>query len=324
MATRDIYETTFDEDVQSDSTANLCPECDGQVITNAAETVCEDCGLVIDDQQIDHGPEWRSFEAGENEHNRTGAPLTVARHDRGLSTEIGRSVDAKGNTLSGQKRRQLGRLRREHKRGQHQSTADRNLAHSLGEVRRIVSALGLPESIRDQACQHFRSAQSADLLHGRSIEAMATASVYAACRCNGLSRTLNSVTDLARVAQTSVRNAYKTLNRELGLPAKPVSPSGHITRLASVLDARDQVRRRARKLAERAEAETSTIGVSPSGFAAACLYEASEERGGGFTQEAVAKAADVTITTVRQHRETVAKLQTADLAGDRGTVSANE
>ena len=64
----------------------------------------------------DRGEE-RLFEADEHKHDRTGAPLTVARHDRGLSTEIGHSVDTKGNTLSGQKRRQLGRIRREHKRG---------------------------------------------------------------------------------------------------------------------------------------------------------------------------------------------------------------
>ena len=152
---------------------------------------------------------------------------------------------------------------------------------------------------------------------------MATASVYAACRCNGLSRTLDSVSGPARVAQTSVTNAYKALNRELGLPTKPISPSDHITRLASVLDACDQVRRRARTLAEQAEAETSTIGVSPSGFAAACLYEVGEKRGGRFTQEAVAEAASVAITTVRKHHETLAELPTADLAGDGGTVSAD-
>ena len=73
MTTRDIYETTFDEDVQSDSTANQCPECDGQVITNAAETMCEDYGLVLNDHQIDHGPVWRSFDADEHAHDRTGA-----------------------------------------------------------------------------------------------------------------------------------------------------------------------------------------------------------------------------------------------------------
>jgi len=44
MATRDIYETTFDEDVQAGSSANQCPECNGRVTTNAVETVCEGVG----------------------------------------------------------------------------------------------------------------------------------------------------------------------------------------------------------------------------------------------------------------------------------------
>jgi transcription initiation factor TFIIB len=197
MATSEIYETTFDEDVQTDSSAKQCPECDGRVTTNAVETVCEDCGLVVDEQRIDHGPEWRAFDEGKRE--RTGAPLTATRHDRGLSTEIGRGTDANGNRLSGRKRRQVARMRREQSRGRFQSKAERNLAHGLGEVRRIVSALELSEMIRDQACQLFRSAQNEDLLQGRSIEAMATASVYGACRCNGRPRTLVDITDSARV-----------------------------------------------------------------------------------------------------------------------------
>ena len=321
MATteRDIYETAFDEDVQTST--NRCPECDGRVTTNAAETVCDNCGLVIDDQRIDHGPEWRSFDADERE--RTGAPLTAARHDRGLSTEIGHGVDGTGNTLSGQKRRQLSRLRREHKRGQRQSTAEQNLAHGLGEVRRIVNALGLPESLRDQTCQLFRSAQSADLLVGRSIEAMAAASVYGVCRCNGLSRTLDGVSGPAQVGQGSVTNAYKTLNRELGLPAQPVAPSDHIARLASAVGAYDQVCRQARRLAERAEAETNTAGVNPSGFAAACLYVAGREHGREFTQAAVAEAASVTITMIRKHSETLAEVRATDTDIEEA-VSANE
>ncbi|RLM48887.1 transcription initiation factor IIB family protein, partial [Halorubrum sp. Atlit-28R] len=86
MATRDIYTTSFDEDRPTDNTP--CPECSGQVRTNSVETVCEDCGLVIDEQRIDHGPEWRTHD--QDQRKRTGAPLTAARHDRGLSTEIGR------------------------------------------------------------------------------------------------------------------------------------------------------------------------------------------------------------------------------------------
>ncbi len=62
MATRDIYESGFDEDVRAESSTNQCPECDGRVTTNAVETVCEDCGLVINEHHIDHGPEWRAYD----------------------------------------------------------------------------------------------------------------------------------------------------------------------------------------------------------------------------------------------------------------------
>jgi len=306
MATKEIYETTFDEDVQTDSSAKQCPECDGRVTTNAVETVCEDCGLVVDEQRIDHGPEWRAFD--EDERERTGAPLTAARHDRGLSTEIGRGADANGNTIPGRKRRQVARMRREQSRGRFQSKAERNLAHGLGEVRRIVSALELSETIRDQACQLFRSAQNENLLLGRSIEAMATASVYGACRCNGRSRTLDDVTDPARVDQSRVTNAYKTLNTELGLPAQPVTPSAFVPRLASELDVPDQIRQRARKLAEDSESTGVTTGVHPAGFAAACLFKAGCEQGRLLTQSDVAEVANVSPVTVRTHRDALDEL----------------
>ena len=40
---------------------------------------CEGCGLVIHEQRIDHGPEWRTHD--QDQRKRTGAPLTAARHD---------------------------------------------------------------------------------------------------------------------------------------------------------------------------------------------------------------------------------------------------
>jgi len=303
MATRDIYETSFDEDVQTESNANQCPECDGRVSTNAVETVCEDCGLVIDEQRIDHGPEWRAYDDEEGE--RTGAPLTAARHDRGLSTEIGRGTDAKGNELSGKKRQQLARMRREQARGRWRSKAERNLAHGLGEVRRLASTLELPESVRDQACQLFRSAQNDDLLMGRSIEAIAGASVYGACRCNGLSRLLDEVTVAARVRESRVTNGYKTLNEELGLPARPVTPSMFVPRLASDLGCSDAIRLRALTLAEDSERAGVTTGVHPAGFAAVYLYKAGCEHGRRLTQTEVADAANVSTATLRTHRDTL-------------------
>ena len=321
MATRDIYETAFDEDVQTDTESNQCPECDGRVTTNAVETVCEDCGLVIEEQRLDHGPEWRGFD--EDERDRTGAPLTAARHDRGLSTEIGRGTDAKENEISGQKQRRLTRMRREQTRGRWRMKAERNLAHGLGEVRRLASALELSNLVRNQACQLFRSAQNEDLLRGRSIEAIGAASVYGACRCNGRSQLLDDIVAVATVGESRITNAYKTLNEELGLPAKPATPTLYIPRLASDLDCPERIRCRARALAEAAEDAGVTTGVHPGGFAAACLYTAGQEAGRWVTQAEAAAVASVTAATIRNHRDVLQELNIGQ-RGDRATAVARE
>lgn len=50
-------------------------------------------------------------------------------------------------------------MRGERTRGRVQLKAERNLPYGLSELRRIMSALRLSESTRDQVCQLFHSAQ---------------------------------------------------------------------------------------------------------------------------------------------------------------------
>jgi transcription initiation factor TFIIB len=86
MATRDIYETGFDEDVQTDSSGNQCPECDGHVSRKGKENVCEDCGLVIEEQRLNHGSEWRAHD--EDEHERTGVTTFLKYLEREICFEV--------------------------------------------------------------------------------------------------------------------------------------------------------------------------------------------------------------------------------------------
>jgi len=58
----------------------------------------------------------------------------------------------------------------------------------------------------------------------------------------------------------------------------------YIPRLASDLDCPEQIRHRARVLAEVAEDAGVTIGVHPAGFAAACLYNVGQKAGRWVTQ----------------------------------------
>jgi transcription initiation factor TFIIB len=109
MASRNIFEQTLDEDVQQNE-HNTCPECGSRVTSNTHETVCDDCGLVVEDQEMDRGREWREFN-NDKGGRRVGAPNTAARHDRGIGTDIGRKHDSRGRKIKGRKRRQLNRLR---------------------------------------------------------------------------------------------------------------------------------------------------------------------------------------------------------------------
>lgn len=271
-----------------------CPECSGALSREGQETVCGECGLVVDADRIDRGPEWRNFDDDGTSKARTGAPLTRSRHDRGLSTEIGRDT-----RLTGRKRRRLARMRRQHDRAQIRSKAERNRVYGFTEIRRIVGALSLPQDVRDQACVLFESAQSEGLFQGRSLEGFAGASVYAVCRVRSIARTVEEVVEHARGDADELRVAYDAMNRDLGLATGPIAPGEYIPRYATSLDVPDDVERRARELAMAATADGSLGGRNPAGIAGACLYTAARQLEYELTQADAAAVADVTPVTLR-------------------------
>lgn len=271
-----------------------CPECDGTLNARGDETVCAECGLVVSEDRLDRGPEWRSFADDDTNPERTGAPLTRSRHDRGLSTEIGRST-----RLKGRKRRQFARLRRQHNRARISSKRERNQVYAFTEIRRLVGALSLPDRIRDHGCSLFRSAQKEDLVRGRSLEGFAAATVYAACRVASVSRTVEEVVAVARADENELRAAYDALNRDLGLPTGPIDPTEYVPRFANELDIDADVERRARELVAEAQERGIAGGRNPSGVAAACLYTAARGTDQTVTQRAAADVADVTPVTLR-------------------------
>ncbi|MFC6730225.1 transcription initiation factor IIB family protein, partial [Natronoarchaeum mannanilyticum] len=196
MTDTSIRERASDErSTESETESLACPECGGQVVSDEerGETVCADCGLVVEEDEIDRGPEWRAFDAAEkDEKSRVGAPTTKMMHDDGLSTNIGwQDKDAYGQSLSSRQREKMSRLRTWNERFRTRDSKERNLKQALGEIDRMASALGLPDTVRETASVIYRRALDEDLLPGRSIEGVATASLYAAARQAGTPRSLD-------------------------------------------------------------------------------------------------------------------------------------
>ena len=298
MASSNPYDSTFDEDVlQNDH--NTCPECSGRVTTNTHETVCDECGLVLTDDHIDPGPEWCDY-GDDDSASRVGAPRSPTRHDDGLSTEIGWKTDGKGNQLDGATQRRLHRLRKQHTRARIPTRVARNRMEANTEIQRLCGpgALDLPRSLCEQACALFRSAHDADLVQGRSLEAMAAASVYAVCRVNGLPRTIEEVASHSSLPAGKVRHSYGVLNAELGLPVEPLDPRAYVAPLASELGLSPDIQQRARTLLERAVEAGLGNGCNPAGLAAAALYHV--QPGTVCTQTTLANAANVSPPTLRK------------------------
>ncbi|WP_181687053.1 transcription initiation factor IIB [Halorhabdus salina] len=272
-----------------------CPECDSELSRRDRETICTDCGLVVDESRIDPGPEWRTFEDADGEQRRrTGPPLSRARHDRGFSTRIGRDRGAPPR-----RRRRMARLRRQHRRSRTASKADRNRMYGMMEIRRLVDQLSLTDSFRDDACVLFEAGQDAGLLHGRTIEGMAAATVYAVCRTADVSRMVEEVTAVAQASSDELTVAYAALNQELGLDTGPIDPREYLPRFADQLDLDPAIERRATEFAAIVVDRTLAGGRAPSGVAAACLYTAAREHGADVTQQQAADVAGVAPATLR-------------------------
>lgn len=289
-----------------------CPECLSRSLTKdyeRAEIICNHCGLVIDEKIVDTGPEWRAFDNEQRlKRSRTGAPMTYTIHDKGLSTVIDwRNKDSYGKDISPRKRAQIYRLRKWQQRIRVSNATERNLAFALTELDHVASRLSLPRNVRETASVVYRRAVEKGLIRGRSIEGVAAASLYAACRQCKVPRTLDEIADAARLNRKEIGRTYRFVARELGINLKPTTPIDYIPRFASELGLSGEIQSKAIEILKKAMNEELTSGRGPTGVSAAAIYIASVLLGERRTQREVADIAGVTEVTIRNRYKELAE-----------------
>ncbi|MDI6819510.1 MAG: transcription initiation factor IIB [Candidatus Hodarchaeaceae archaeon] len=291
-----------------------CPECgSGKLVRDyeRAELVCATCGFVIYDKIMDMGPEWRAFDQEQRDRRgRVGAPMTYTIHDKGLSTMIDwRDRDSHGKNLTPKRRAQIYRLRKWQRRIRVSDATERNLAFALSELDRMASHLGLPRNVREAAAVIYRRAVEERLIRGRSIEGVAAAALYAACRECKVPRTLDEIAEVSRVGKKEIGRSYRFIARELLIHLRPTSPIDYVPRFGSELGLSGEVQSKAVELLKEASNKGLTSGRGPTGVAAAAIYIASVLQGERRTQRDVADVARVTEVTVRnRYKELCEKL----------------
>jgi transcription initiation factor TFIIB len=221
-------------------------------------------------------------------------------HDKGLTTQIDwKDKDAYGRSLSSEKRSQMNRLRKWQERIRTKDAGERNLQFALSEIDRMSSALGVPRSVREVASVIYRRALDEDLIRGRSIEGVATSCLYAACRQEGIPRSLEEVSEVSRVEQKEIGRTYRYVSKNLGLRMEPVDPKEYVPRFCSELEVSEEVKMKANEIIDVTAEKGLLSGKSPTGYAAAAIYASSLLCNEKKTQREVAEVAQVTEVTIR-------------------------
>jgi transcription initiation factor TFIIB len=295
-----------------------CPECGSNHLSkdySRAELVCCDCGLVIDEDLIDHGPEWRAFDSEQHEKRaRTGSPMTYTIHDKGLSTMISwKNKDSYGKSIPNRNRAQLFRLRKWQRRIRISNATERNLASALSILDRMASSLGLPRTVRETAAMIYRKAALRNLIRGRSIESVTAASLYAACRQCHVPRTLDEIAQMANMSRKEIGRNYRYVSRELGLKLLPTTPQDYISRFCSELKLSSDAQEKVMEILKEAANAELTSGRGPTGIAAASIYVASILCGERRTQREVSEVAGVTEVTIRNRYKELAERLNIDI-----------
>jgi len=279
------------------------------------EQFCGKCGYVISEKVDESGPEQRSFSTqGGVDTTRTGSPISLTRHDKGLATVINpANRDATGRPLSSSMKSTITRLRTWDSRSQSQATADRNLRQALNELDRLKGKLTIPSSVLEKAAYIYRKALDKQLVRGRSISGMIASSLYAACRDAETPRTLKDIADAANVKRKEIARCYRILHRELELKMPVVDSIQCIARISSNLKVTEKTKRYAAKILKETQKRQESSGKDPMGLAAAALYISCVINGVSITQRDLAEAANVTEVTIRNRYKALKEAKILEL-----------
>jgi transcription initiation factor TFIIB len=175
-------------------------------------------------------------------------------------------------------------------------------AKALAETLRISRALGLPPGVADDAARLCGRAFMKSMTRGSSLEAVAAATVYAACRAKSIGVTVEEVAAVSGSDRTEIVRVFRRLQRELRLSLPAPSIVEYLPRIMASLklDGRRDVAEAAVQVASKAQELSSAQGKNPSSLAACCVYVASTNLGIGVTQRRLAGAAFVTENTIRR------------------------
>ncbi len=235
---------------------------------------CAQCGLVVAEETIDTGPEWRTF--NKEKRVRTAPLKLVVKTDMAVKPE------------HGVRWRRLAKFHRETMHGY-----ERRLAKIGGEIRRVKECAGLPQHVVEEAEALVK--RFFEVVAGFPPEVVAVAVLWTAAKAAGVPRPLEDFLRCSKAEERRVRRVAWRLKEAVRLGRRP-SVEDYVGTLAARVNLPAPVVKSAVELLERNRRVLA--GKNPWVSAAAALWLASLKRLGLL--KALAEAAGTTTVSIRK------------------------
>ncbi|GMY15722.1 transcription initiation factor IIB-2-like [Fagus crenata] len=278
---------------------SFCRDCNRltEVVLDhsAGDTICSECGLVLEAHSIDETSEWRTFanESNSNDPVRVGGPLNPLLSDGGLSTVISRPNGTTGDFLTSS----LGKWQtRSSNPDKHLIQAFKSIAimsdrdkiikverPELLKMRRTTGWMfiveiqehGIVDS--DRASEIYKKVEDQKPLKGRNQEAIVAACLYIACRQEDKPRTVKGKGHIFQICSVvngvttkEIGRAKEFIIKHLEVEMGTIHAGDYMRRFCSNLGMSNQEVKAAQEIVQKSE--EVDIRRSPISVAAAVIY----------------------------------------------------
>ncbi|MDY6776465.1 MAG: hypothetical protein SV253_10425 [Halobacteria archaeon] len=171
---------------------------------------------------------------------------------------------------------------------------EERISESLEILDNLSDELGLSKDTRGKAAKIYEKAAIANLTDGRPTSLVVGASLYLSSRENGEIRPLASFSREVGSTKADIKNVAQMLHREFDVEWYLCEPVDYLPYLSQELGYDNTTRETAEQILAKFDGNNS--GKSPTGFAGAALYLASDDQ---TTQREIAYVSGVTKETIR-------------------------
>jgi len=265
--------------------------------TATGEIICGCCGSILAEKSVDIYPERTSDAEEFLAKSRTGPEQSLSMYDMGMMTVMS-NRDALGKSLSGTMKDRFERLKKLNSRSKSASSS-RTLRFTLLFLQSLKARVGLNDSVTESASYIYRKSMQKKITVGRSARALMCACVYAACRQNGIPRSIADISQSGNMGKKEVSRAYRTLIERLDLTLDRCTAIEFVSKIANEVKTSEKTCRGAIEILQQLTEKGKSDGKNPLVLASAALYLSCLLNDEHKTQAEIAKASGITSTAIR-------------------------